>query len=593
MRRRRSSAPSLDRGIVEDSATGRYADAPFSPAPRDPLVERAVPVSKQLAEYRPQTARRDLTAGLTVAALAVPSGMAYAEVAGLQPTAGLYALLLPTVGYVLLGSSRQLIIGPEGSLSALVAVSVLALASAGSPQAGELAAMLALLVAACFALAWAARLGWIADYLSRPVLLGYMHGIVVVLLASQLGKLLGLDITALDPVPQFVEVAREIGQTSGATVAVSLTALAILVPLRFVAPRLPAALLVVVGAIVASDALDLGDHGVALIGSIPSGLPDVQLPSPGLETTLGLVPAAAGLFLVCFADEVLTARSFAGRRHQHVRVGQELLAMGAANAAAGVTQAFPVGASGSRTAVNDSTGARSQVAALIAAAAVALVLVFLTGPIADLPKAVLAAVIVGACVGIVDVPAWHALWATDRVELAIAAVTAAGVVLVGVLEAIVFAVGLSIVDVVRRSAHPHDAVLGWSDRLGRWADVSVHRSAQVTRGVVVYRLDDRLFFANANYVKARVQEAIHGAPSQTRWLVFHAEAVTHIDSAGLDMLEELAASLRRGGTTLLVAEMKDHVHARLVESGTADQIGVARFYPTVSAAVESTAGVTT
>jgi high affinity sulfate transporter 1 len=590
MRARRR--PPADEPRQRPSRDAYSGASPFRPAPREPLLRRLVPVARELASYRLQTGRRDAAAGLTVAALAVPSGMAYAELAGLPATAGLYALLLPTVGYVLLGSSRQLIVGPEGTLSALVAVSVLPVAGAGTSEAGELAAMLALLVAACFVLARAARLGWVADYLSRPVLVGYLHGVVVVLLIAQLGKLLGLDVDALDPLPQLAEVAREVGQTSLATLAVGATALALIVPLRFIAPRLPVALLVVVGAIVAADVLDLAAHGVAVVGQIPAGLPELQVPWLGVADTLELVPAAAGLFLVCFADAVLTARSFAGRHSQHVGVSQELLAMGAANAAAGVTQAFPVGASGSRTAVNDSTGARSQVAALIAAAAVALVLVFLTGPIADLPKAVLAAVIVGACVGLVDVPAWRALCATDHVELAIAAVTAAGVVLVGVLEAIVFAVGLSIVDVVRRSAHPHDAVLGWSDRLGRWADVSVHRSAQVTRGVVVYRLDDRLFFANANYVKARVQEAIHGAPSQTRWLVFHAEAVTHIDSAGLDMLEELAASLRRGGTTLLVAEMKDHVHARLVESGTADQIGVERFYPTVSAAVESTAGVT-
>jgi len=285
---------------------------------------------------------------------------------------------------------------------------------------------------------------------------------------------------------------------------------------------------------------------------------------------------------------VLLARSFAGRNGEHVRAGQELLAMGAANAAAGVTQAFPVGASASRTAVNHSMGARSQIAALTAAATVVLVLLFLTGPIADLPKAVLAAVIVGAAIGLVDVPAWRALWTTDRVELTIAAVTTAGVIIVGVLEAIVFAVGLSIVDVARRSAHPHDAVLGWSDRLGRWADVSVHRKARVAPGVVVYRLDDRLFFANATYVRGRVQEALRGAPTETHWLVFNAEAITHVDSAGLDALEELTAELRRDGVTLLVARMKEHVRDRLQDAGTTEEIGAEHFHPTIRAAIEST-----
>ena len=208
-----------------------------------------------------------------------------------------------------------------------------------------------------------------------------------------------------------------------------------------------------------------------------------------------------------------------------------------------MTQGFAVGASGSRTAVNDAMGARSQIAGRSSALAVVLVLLFLTGPIADLPKAVLGAVIVGACIGLVDLAAWRSLWGTDRVELAIAAVTAAGVVTAGVLDAILFAVGLSIVDVVRRSARPHDAVLGWDEGLGRWADVSVHRGARVTPGVVVYRLDDRLFFANAGYVKGRVREALHAAPTEPFALVLDAEGVSHVDTAGLDALHELASKL--------------------------------------------------
>ena len=346
----------------EAPSPGDYADAPFESAARDPLVQRAVPVAKELPAYRAGTARRDLTAALTVAALAVPAGMAYAEVAGLEPIAGLYALLLPTVAYALLGSSRQVSVGPEGSLSALVAVAVLAVAAPASDEAAELAAMLALLVAACFLLARLARLGWVADYFSRPVLVGYMHGVVVVLLIGQLGKLLGLNIEERNPIPQLVEVVKEIGDVSAATIAVSAASLAILLPLRFLAPKFPAPLFLVVVAIVASDALDLAAHGVAVVGALPSGLPALQVPTPSAADTLNLVPAAVGLFFVCFADEVLTARSFAGRHGQHVRVGQELLAMGAANAAAGVTQGLPVGASGSRTAVNDAMGARSQLA---------------------------------------------------------------------------------------------------------------------------------------------------------------------------------------------------------------------------------------
>jgi MFS superfamily sulfate permease-like transporter len=371
------------------------------------------------------------------------------------------------------------------------------------------------------------------------------------------------------------------------TLAVSLIALAVLFSLRFFAPRVPAALIVVVAGIGASAALNLADHGVAVVGAIPSGLPSLRVPTPRFGDIATLAPSAVGLFLVCFADGILTARSFAGRDGVPIRVDQELVALGAANVAAGVTGGIVVGASGSRTAVNQNMGARSQIAGLLAAAIVALVLLFLTGPIAHLPSAILGAVIVTAAVGLVDIAAWRELWASDHVELTIAAVTTAGVVVTGLLPAIAFAVGLSIVDVVRRSAHPHDAVLGWVESLGRWADVAAHRDARVTPGVVVYRLDDRLFFANATYVKARVLEALRGAPSTPRWLVFDAEAVAHIDAAGNDALADLIDQLADEGVGTRIARIKAAAYARLQATGLADTIGRDRFHGSVRAAIDA------
>jgi SulP family sulfate permease len=567
---------------------GAYGDAtPFRPKEPEPLLARTIPVSGELSRYRFPKARKDLVAGVTVAALALPSAMAYAEVAGLSPVQGLYTLLLPAVVYVLLGSSRQLIVGPEGSISTLVAVSVLPLATAGSPQAAELAAMLALLVAVCFGLAWVLRLGWIADYFSRPVLVGYIHGVAVVLVVGQLGKLLGLSIEARDPLRQLWEGLGELGDVDGATLALSAIALAVLLGLRFLMPKLPAALLVVVLAIVASWALDLQAHGVAVVGEIPAGLPSFALPSPALDDVLALVPAAIGIFLVSFADEILTARSFAGKHNQHVRASQELLAMGVGNAAAGVSQGFSIGASGSRTAVNDGMGARSQIAGLIAAATVLVILLFLTEPVQYLPSAVLGAVIVSAAIGLIDPHAWRALAAVDPVEVAIAAVTTGCVIVFGVLEALVVAVGLSVIDTVRRSARPHDAVLGWVERLGRYADVSLHPTATVTPGVVVYRLDDRLFFANARYFTARVREAVRAAPTPVSWLVFDAEAVTHTDSTGLEALETLAKDLRREEIRLVVARLRTRMEEQFDEAGITGTIGRDAFYPTVHAAVDA------
>jgi sulfate permease, SulP family len=372
---------------------------------------------------------------------------------------------------------------------------------------------------------------------------------------------------------------------SGATVAVSLIALATLFLLRFFVPLLPGALLVVVAAIASSWALDLASHGIDVVGAIPAGLPSLTIPTPPVADVLRLAPAAVGIFLVSFADEILTARSFAGKHRQNVRASQELFAMGAANAAAGLTQGFSIGASGSRTAVNDSMGARTQIAGLFAAGTIVVILLFLTEPVQYLPKAVLGAVIVAAAVSLVDPGAWRGLARIDPVEVAIAAVTAGCVVFFGVLEALVVAVGLSMIDTVRRSARPYDAVLGWVERLGRYGDVSLHPSAQVNPGVVVYRLDDRLFFANARYVKGRVREAVRAAPTDTSWVVFDAEAVTHIDSTGLETLAELVRDLHSDGITLVVARLRTRMQEDLDLTGLTDAIGRDHFYPSVQRAV--------
>ena len=551
------------------------------------MVQRIVPVSEGVPGYGVGTLRRDLIAGVTVAALALPSGMAFAELAGLTPVAGLYALLLPTVAYAFLGSSRQLIVGPEGAVAALVATALLPLAAGEPARYAFLAALLALLVGGLFLLARIVRLGWIADYFSRAVLTGYIHGVAVVLIVGQLGKLFGIDIEAQDPLPQLVEFGREVSGFSGATLLVGLACLIPLLLLRWLAPRIPGPLIVVALAIGVSAALSLQEQGVSVVGEIPSGLPGVTVPTVDLGDLLVLLPAAVGIFLVSFSDEILTARSFAGKHDQHVRAEQELVAMGAANVAAGLTQSFPVGASGSRTAVNDQMGGRTQFSGLFGAGAVALVLLFLTGPMAYLPKAALGAVIVAAAIGLTDTKAWRVLSRTNRVEAAIAAITMAGVIVVGVLEALLIAVALSILDVVRRSATPHDAVLGWVERLGRYADVRLHPTARIVPGVLVYRLDDRLFFANAGYVRGRIREAIAGAPTPVRSLVFDAEALTHIDATGIAALKELIQSLREERIGFAFARLKGPTEGTLREAGVLDLVGPERVFPTVRAAVDA------
>ncbi len=563
--------------------------SPFQPEQAKPLVKRVFPVTQTLTGYPQRSLRRDVIAGVTVAALALPSGMAYAQLAGLSPIAGLYALLLPVVAYVVLGSSRQLIVGPEGALSVMVAAAVGPLAGGDSTLYAELAAILALLVGGIYLVAWVIRLGWVADYFSRAVLVGYLHGVAVVLIIGQLGKLTGIPTPAEDPLRQLGQFLSNLDELSATTLIVGLASIGLLVVLKRKAPKIPGALVVVILGIVASAAFDLESHGVAVVGHIPPGLPTLKVPNAPWHSVVDLIPDALGLFAVGFADSILTARSFAGRHGQNVNANQELLASGMSNIAAGFSQSFAVGASGSRTAVNDQMGGRTQFVGLISAAVIALILLFLTAPVVYLPKSCLGAVIVIAAAGLIEPDAWRALRSAGRRQVIIAAVTTVGVITVGVLNALIIAVVLSIIDVIARTQKPHDAVLGWVERLGRYADAAAHSSARLEPGVVVYRLDERLIFTSASYVKARILEAINGAPSPTVFLVFDAEGVDGIDASGVEMLEELHAVLAKSGITLVVARLKGPTAARFDATGLTAMIGEDNFFGSVRDAVTACA----
>ncbi len=559
--------------------------SPFQPEQAKPFVKRIFPVTQTLTRYPQRSLKRDAIAGVTVAALALPSGMAYAQLAGLSPIAGLYALLLPVVAYVFLGSSRQLIVGPEGALAVMVAAAVGPLAGGDATLYAELAAILALLVGGIYLVAWVIRLGWVADYFSKAVLVGYLHGVAVVLIIGQLAKLTGVPTPAEDPLRQLGQFFANLNELSAATLLVGLLSIGLLVVLKSKAPKVPGALVVVILGIAASAAFNLKSHGVAIVGHIPPGLPTLKVPRAPWHSVVDLVPDALGLFAVGFADSILTSRSFAGRHGQNVKANQELLASGVANLAAGFSQSFAVGASGSRTAVNDQMGGRTQFVGLISAAVIALILLFLTAPVAYLPKSCLGAVIVIAAAGLIEPEAWRALWSAGRRQVIIGGVTTVGVITVGVLNALIIAVVLSIIDVIARTQKPHDAVLGWVERLGRYGDAAVHSSARLEPGIVVYRLDERLIFTSASYVKARILEAINGAPTPTLFLVFDAESVDGIDASGVEMLEELHAALAKNGITLVVARLKGPTASRFDATGLTTMIGEDNFDGSVRDAV--------
>lgn len=574
------------RNTAQD-AYGRRS--PFASSAKPPLVQRLIPLTASLKGYTAGRLKVDATAGLTVAALALPAGMAYAELAGLPVTAGLYALLLPVLIYAGLGATRRGVIGPEGAIALLVATALAPLAAAGSPEYSALAAALAIAVGCVFLIARLLHLGWLADYFSQSVLVGYISGVAVLMGLGQLSKLTGVSSDAEGEIRAALDTLAHLGTANPWTVAVGAVSLVVLFAFQRWAPRWPAALIVVAIAMLASWALDLGSHGVALTGSVPAGLPSLERPDVDSAELTSLVLPAIAIFLVGFADAILTARSFAARHRETVDADQELLAFSAASVASGFSQGMPIGASGSRTAVNDSMRATSQVSGLVAFSAIAVILLLFTEPIQYLPSAVLGAVILFASIRLIDVEQWRALSRSSRAEVAIAAITAFFVITIGVLAAIAVAVVLSMVDVLRRMAAPDDAVLGWSQEDGRYSDVRYHPQALLTPGVVVYRVNGRLFFANAHFFKRRTWAAVDGAPKPTRHVVLDASAISGIDASAVDALTEVHSGCLERNITLEVAQATAELRARFDDTGLTDLIGREHFHPTVVAAVTAVA----
>jgi len=408
-----------------------------------------------------------------------------------------------------------------------------------------------------------------------------------VLILGQIGKLVGLSSDEDGAIREAIDIASRFGDANGATVLVATVSILLLVVAARISKRIPGALVLVVLGIAASWALDLASEGVAVTGPVPSGLPSLAVPDVSRSDMGTLVAAAVAIFLVAFSDSILTARSFAARHHEVVDANQELLAFGFAQAASGVTQGIPVGTSGSRTAVNDDMGATSQVSGLAAVAVIAVILLFLTAPIEYLPSAVLGAVIVFSASKLIVPDQWRSLARSSRAEIVIAATTAVFVVTIGVLQAIVVAVILSIADVIRRAARPADAVLGWSSGQDRYVDVSDDLDAGIAPGVVVYRIQDRLFFANAHFFKRRLWAAVDGAPKPVRHVILDASFISDIDASAEVALREVIDGLRERNIELHVARAAVELRGRLDDVALTDAIGAGHFHATVTAAVEA------
>jgi high affinity sulfate transporter 1 len=556
-----------------------------TPAPRWGAY---VPGLALVTSYRRAWLPRDIVAGLVLSALLVPQGMAYAELAGLPPVTGLYTSILCLLGYAVFGPSRVLVLGPDSSLGPMIAATITPLLLAGGDpaRAVALASLLAVLVGVVMVVAGLAKFGFVADLLSKPTQIGYMNGLALTIIVGQLPKLLGFSVDADGLVAEARTFVSGLAQGDANTIAAILGvgSLAGILLLNRLLPKLPSVLIVVVLAALAVNAFDLESYGVDTIGVLPQGFPPFTVPRVGWSDVPPLFVGALAIAVVALADTMSTASAFAARRGEQVRGNQEMIGIGAANIAAGFFQGFPVSTSGSRTAVAEQAGSRSQVTGVVGAAVITLILVFATSLMQYVPQPTLGAIVIAAALSLADVAGTRRLWRQRRMEFYLSIIALLGVALLGVLPGILVAVGLSILNVFRRTWWPHHAELGRVEGIAGLHDIERYPHAELLPGLVVYRFDAPLIFANAR-VFGEALRAIADQRQDLRWLVIAAEPMTDVDTTASDMLQDLDLWLNERGVSLVFAEMKDPVREKIERYELTRTIDPAHFFRTLDEAV--------
>lgn len=545
-----------------------------------------VPGLAVLSQYRREWLRTDVMAGLTVGAMLVPQSMAYAELAGLPPRSGFFAALLPPVVYALFGSSRHLGVGPEPGTAVLAATGVAALAAGDPARYALLMPSLALLVGVIAVLGALFRLGFLAQLLSKPVLVGYITGVGLTLLSSQIAKFTGVPIASGEFFTRFWEFAHKLSRVQPTTLAFASLSLAALIALRKKAPKLPGALIVVTLGSLVAWALDLTSHGIRLVGAISASLPRPSVPLVSAHDFIKLLPTALGIALVGYTDNVLTGRSIGAKHGYAVDPNQELAALGTINLASAFSGGFPVSSSASRTAVPSSLDSKTQLVGVIASGFLLATLLLLAPALARIPQASLAAVIVAAAIAIIDVPGYRSLWKVSRKEFALAVITALSVMVFDLLTGVLLAVGLSVSLTFAKITVPHDAILVRSEGLDGWIDADHPEAGKGLDGLLVYRFDAPLFFANAERFRTRLLEALERNPGVEEWAVLDFEGVGAVDATALEMLEALGEELREKKLTIAVARANHRALAAIERAGLLGEDGFVVF-ATINSAVRA------
>jgi SulP family sulfate permease len=560
--------------------------SPTARAARRVNVQRWLPITAWVAGYRRQLFRGDAIAALTVIGLLVPESMAYAQIAGVPPQAGLYATLAGLVIYAIFGTSRQLVCSPT-STAAIMAAAVVATNGASNPaRAAALVAMVAILAGLFSVAAGAARLGFISAFLARPVVTGYVIGLALTIIVRQVPKLLGLHLPPSGNFLRFLWAElTHLGHTSATTLVLSAVALALLFGLRRWLPSVPGALIVLVLGIVAAAALHLGAHGVALVGSIPSGLPAPHLPNISAADVLKLLPSAAGVAIVVYAEALSGARTFAVKHSYEIDANQELIALGLANIGAGAFGGIVVSGGLSGSALSDSSGARSQLTGLMGAVVMLLTVLFVTRVLHDLPDAILGAVVVRAVWGLIDVKELRRFARVRFVDVLPALAALVGVLALGVLPGLGVAVGLSLAILIYRSSRPHAAVLGRVPGEHTYTDIERHPENETFPGLLILRVDGQLFFANAGFAVDHLNQLLTAAQPPPRIVVWDLETTTDLDVTAAETLVRLVTQLRASGRDIVFARVRDPVKDIFQRCGLLDLLGGDHIFLTVDDAV--------
>lgn len=541
----------------------------------------------QLAGYNAGWFRADVLAGVTVTAYLVPQVLAYADLAGVPPITGLWVAVLAMVVYALLGTSRMLSVGPEAAASIMVAAAVAPLAAGDPARYAALAAGLALLVGLICVSAFVLRLGFLADLLSQPILVGYLAGVAVIMVASQLGTISGVSLTATDSLGRIGELAERLDDIQPLSAILGLAVVAFLLGLQRLAPLAPGTLLAVIGASAIVAVFGLEARGVELVGSVPAGLPAPSLPDLRITDLTALAGSAAAVAFVAYTQVSLTGRAFAARNGETIDTNREFLALGAANLAAGLMGGFVVSTSSSRTAILDVMRARSQLAGIVSALAVIVVVLAVPGLIALIPRAVLGGIVVFAALRLIDVGGLRRLGGFRTTELALALAALGGVLVFDVLAGILVAMALSVIDLVARVARPPASVLGRVPGLAGLHNIEDYPDAVQIPGLLVFRYDAPLCFANAEDFRTHALRFVDGQQIPVEWFLLNAEAIVELDTTSAAALHHLVEDLSDRGVTFAMARVKQDLLAQLRRARLLDIIDERRIYPTLPVAVEA------